>query len=406
MRQGFSNMARRFFLVLACAAFLHASPAMADAKFEAFIQSLWPQAKAAGIPRPVFDSAFEGITEPDPVVLKQAAVQPEFTSTTSEYLSKAVTPIRIQSGQKAKAEIGALLSAIEKKYGVDRHILLGIWGMESNFGRDLGSMRVMRSLATLMYAGRRRDYAREQMIAALRILQKGIRSPDNFTGSWAAAMGHTQFIPTSYLSYAVDWTGDGKRDIWGSKEDALASTANYLAKAGWKSDRPWGWEATLPPKFNRALIGRSKWRTVDEWVKLGVRPAAGGSFKSQHAKAFVMIPQGIEGPAFLVTQNFMAIMDYNLSHSYALAVGHLADRIRGGDAFVGDWPDVAFDLSYAQRVELQKRLSRLGFETGGADGRFGARTYEAIIAYQKKAGLPMDGKPSLALLRHMQGQQG
>jgi membrane-bound lytic murein transglycosylase B len=397
-------MLRRFSIALLCAGLSLASPALADAKFETFIQSLWPRAKAAGISRQVFDGAFAGISEPDPVVLKQAAQQPEFTSTTSAYLAKAVTPIRIDSGKAAKSEHAKLLAAIEKKYGVDRHILLGIWGMESNFGKDLGSMRVMRSLATLLYAGRRKDYAGQQLIAALKILQKGIRSPDNFTGSWAAAMGHTQFIPTSYLAYAVDWTGDGKRDIWGSKEDALASTANYLAKAGWKSDRPWGWEVRLPSNFNRALIGRSKWRTVDEWASLGIRPAAGGSFKSSQVKAFVMIPQGIDGPAFLVTQNFMAIMDYNLSHSYALAVGHLADRIRGADAFVGKWPDVEVDLNFAQRVELQKRLSGMGFETGGADGRFGARTYEAIIAYQKKVGLPLDGRPSLALLRHVRGE--
>jgi membrane-bound lytic murein transglycosylase B len=380
-----------------------ACPAQAEPKFEAFIQTLWPGVKAAGISRDLFDKAFAGVTEPDPVVLKQAAVQPEFSSTTSAYLEKAVTPIRIESGQSAKGANGQLLSAIEKKYGVDRHILLGIWGMESNFGRDLGSMGVMRSLATLLYAGKKRDYAREQMIAAFKILQKGIRSPDNFTGSWAAAMGHTQFIPTSYLSYAVDWTGDGKRDIWGSKEDALASTANYLAKAGWKSDRPWGWEVKLPQGFNKAMIGRSKWRAVSEWSRLGISPAAGGKFSAPQAQAFVMIPQGIDGPAFLVTQNFMAIMDYNLSHSYALAVGHLADRIRGQGPFQGSWPDVSYDLSFEQRVELQKRLINAGFQTGGSDGRFGARTYEAIIAYQKSAGLPLDGKPSLKLLRHMQG---
>ena len=381
-----------------------AAPAHADAKYEAFIQSLWPQIKAAGISRDLFDRAFAGITEPDQLVLKQAAVQPEFSSTTSAYLEKAVTPIRIDSGQKAKAENAALLSAIEKKYGVDRHILLGIWGMESNFGRDLGSMPVMRSLTTLLYAGKKRQFAKEQLIAAFKILQKGIRSPDKFTGSWAAAMGHTQFIPTSYLSYAVDWTGDGKRDIWGSKEDALASTANYLAKAGWLNDRPWGWEVKLPPKFNRALIGRSKWRSVAEWSQLGIKPAVGASFSAPQAKAFVMIPQGIDGPAFLVTQNFMAIMDYNLSHSYALAVGHLADRIRGRGPFVGSWPDVTYNLSFEQRVELQRRLSKSGFETGGADGRFGARTYEAIIAYQKKAGIPLDGKPSLELLKLMRNE--
>ncbi len=394
-------MFKRLFASLIVLCGLCASPALAEAKFEAFIQTLWPLAKQAGISRQLFDQAFAGITEPDPVVLKLAKNQPEFTSTTSAYLEKAVTPIRIDTGQQKKAEEAKLLSAIEKKYGVDRYILLGIWGMESNFGKDKGSMKVMRSLATLIYAGRKKQYAREQLVAAFRILKNGVVSPDTFTGSWAAAMGHTQFIPTSYLSYAVDWTGDGVKDIWNSKEDALASTANYLAKAGWKSDRPWGWEVILPKDFNRALIGRSKWRSVAEWQKLGVTPAIGGKFSAPQADAFVMVPQGIDGPRFLVTRNFLSIMDYNLSHSYALAVGHLADRIRGGGPIAAAWPDVNYDLSFEQRVELQRRLSARGFETGGSDGRFGARTYEAIIAYQKSAGLPLNGVPSVQLLERI-----
>ena len=394
-------MLKRFLGSIIVATAVLTSSANAEAKFEAFIQSLWPRVHAAGISRDLFDAAFAGVTEPDPAVLKLALTQPEFTSTTSAYLAKAVTPIRIDTGQQMKGSEAALLSAIESKYGVDRYILLGIWGMESNFGKDKGSMDVMRSLATLIYAGRKKNYAREQLIAAFKILKKGARQPSDFKGSWAAAMGHTQFIPTSYLSDAVDWTADGKKDIWGSKEDALASTANYLAKAGWKSDRPWGWEVLLPGNFNKALIGRSKWRSVSEWVKLGVSPASGGNFSAPQADAFVMIPQGIDGPAFLVTRNFLSIMDYNFSHSYALAVGHLADRIRGQGPFVGSWPDLNFDLSFAQRVEMQKRLSRLGFETGGSDGRFGARTYEAIIAYQKSVGLPLDGKPSAKLLERL-----
>jgi membrane-bound lytic murein transglycosylase B len=214
-------------------------------------------------------------------------------------------------------------------------------------------------------------------------------------------MGRTQFIPSSYISYAVDWTGDGKRDIWGSKEDALASTANYLAKAGWKADRPWGWEVTLPAGFNRALIGRSHWKPVAEWSKLGIVRADGAKFGVANARAFVMIPQGINGPAFLVTDNFLAIMDYNLSHSYALAVGHLGDRIRGGGAFKGEWPAVNVDLTFKERVELQSRLSSLGFETGGSDGRFGARTYEAVIAFQKRAGITLDGRPSRKVLEQL-----
>lgn len=395
-------MDRRTFALGLLLAPLVATPAAADGKFRTFIEkAIWPHVRKHGISRALFDEAFAGIDEPDRLVLKLASNQPEFTSTTSEYLSKAVTPIRIETGQTKKQEEAKLLAAIEKKYGVDRHILLGIWGMESNFGKDKGSMKVMRSLATLMYAGRRQQYAREQIVAAFKILQKGVVSADRFTGSWAAAMGHTQFIPTSYLAHAVDWTGDGVRDIWNSKEDALASTANYLARAGWKSDRPWGWEVTLPKDFDRALIGRSKWRKVAAWQKLGVERADGAKFEAPGADAFVMVPQGVAGPRFLVTRNFLAIMDYNLSHSYALAVGHLADRIRGAGPFLTPWPEVNYDLSFEQRVELQKKLNALGFNTGGSDGRFGARTYEAIIAYQQRAGLPIDGEPSLGLLRHL-----
>ncbi len=400
-------MLRRHFLSLVLLAPFAAAPARADAKFEAFIQStLWPRVKAAGFSRELFDKAFAGISEPDPAVIKLAGNQPEFTSTTSEYLAKAVTPIRIETGQAKKAEEAKLLAAIEAKYGVDRHILLGIWGMESNFGKDKGSMSVMRSLATLAYSGRRKKYANEQLIAAFRILKRGVVSADNFKGSWAAAMGHTQFIPASYISFAVDWTGDGVKDIWNSKEDALASTANYLAKAGWKSDRPWGWEVKLPNDFNRALIGRSKWRSVAEWQKLGVERADGSKFGSTQSDAFVMVPQGIDGPRFLVTRNFLAIMDYNLSHSYALAVGHLGDRIGGKGPILAAWPAVDFDLSFEQRVDLQRRLSAMGFETGGSDGRFGARTYEAIIAYQKSAGLPINGTPSVKLLQHIKKAAG
>ena len=394
-------MNRRQFALLSLSLPLAASPARADAKFEAFIQTLWPLAKTSGISRQLFDAAFAGITEPDPQVLKLASNQPEFTSTTADYLAKAVTSIRIETGQAMKAQEAKLLAAIEAKYGVDRHVLLGIWGMESNFGKDKGSMKVMRSLATLMYAGRKQKFAREQFVAALKILKRGVVSPETFTGSWAAAMGHTQFIPTSYISYAVDWTGDGTKDIWNSKEDALASTANYLAKAGWKADRPWGWEVTLPKTFDKALIGRSKWRTVAAWQKLGITRADAGNFGAPQADAFVMVPQGVAGPRFLVTRNFLAIMDYNLSHSYALAVGHLGDRIRGGGPILAAWPPVNFDLSFAQRVELQRKLSARGFETGGDDGRFGARTYEAVIAYQKSVGLPLDGTPSVKLLERI-----
>jgi membrane-bound lytic murein transglycosylase B len=368
-----------------------------DAGFRAFVEKLWPQAASAKIKRATFARAFAGVDEPDPLVLRMADNQPEFTSTTSQYLVKAVTQARIDTGRAMLAQHAELFSKLEAKFGVDRHILAAIWGVESNFGQDTGSMSVMRSLATLAYHGGRREYARPQIIAALKILQSGVVSPQRFTGSWAGAMGHTQFIPTSYLAFAVDWTGDGVRDIWNSQADALASTANYLAKSGWSSSRRWGWEVALPANFDRALIGRTRPRSLAEWKKIGVRPLA-GSFAPSNTKAFIIVPQGLDGPAFLVTQNFNAIMAYNESHSYAIAVGHLADRIAGTGPIVTPWPDQNIQLSFAERVEMQKRLIGHGFPTGGTDGRFGARTYEAILAFQKSRRLDLDGLPTRSLL--------
>lgn len=391
-------MHRRALLAALAAATLAPRPAAADPKFVTFLQGLWPMAQKAGLSRDLFNQAIAGITDPDPMVLKLADNQPEFNTTTSDYLSKTVTPDRINTGQSMLKGNAALLQALQSKYGVDKLALLGIWGIESNFGKQLGDMKVIRSLATLMYSGSRKDYGRQQMAAAFRILKSGVVSPGNFVGSWAGALGHTQFIPTSYLAFAVDWTGDGVRDIWRSKEDALASTANYLAKSGWSAARPWGWEVTLPKDFNRALIGRGTWKTAAEWAKLGVAPIAGGNFSAPAAKGFIMIPQEINGPRFLVTQNFLAVMAYNDSHSYALAVCHLGDRIAGRSPFVAPWPTVNYDLTLAQRIELQRRLNRMGYETGGSDGRIGARTYEAILGFQKKVGLPLDGMPSAQLL--------
>ena len=391
----------RKFIGILLAATLATVPTMAhaDAKFEAFIQTLWPRVKAAGYSRELFDQAFAGITEPDAAVIKLANTQPEFKIATGDYLGTAVTPIRVDTGKAMAAANDALMRSIEKKYGVDRYTVLGIWGMESNFGKDAGSMSVMRSLATLIYNGNKKDYAKEQLISAFRILKSGARSPDNFVGSWAGAMGHTQFIPSSYVSYAVDGNGDGRKDIWSTKEDALASTANYLAKSGWKIDRPWGWEVKLPENFDRTLIGRTHWQPVTNWMKLGITQMNGKPFSAPQADAFVLIPQTINGPVFLVTKNFMAIMNYNLSHSYALSVGHLGDRIRGGAPFQANWPSAAVDLNPSQRVEMQKRLNAMGIQTGGAaDGRFGAQTYEAILAFQKKKGLALDGQPTLKIL--------
>ena len=393
-------MQRRTFLglVLALSA---ATTARANAKFEAFIQSLWPRIQKAGYSRELFDAAFVGITEPDPLVLKLAANQPEFKSTTSEYLDKAVTQIRIDAGRQLLASNADLLSAIHAKYGVNEVPLLGIWGIESNFGKQMGDMKVLRCLATLMYSGTKKGYANDQLLPAFAILKSGVRTPANFTGSWAGAMGHTQFIPATYISAAVHWGGEGKRDIWNSKEDALASTANYLKRSGWKGDRPWGFEVKLPENFDRNLIGRKHWRPIADWGKLGIKPMVGDTLPSPQAEAFVMIPQGMDGPVFLVTHNFLALLAYNDSHAYALAVGVLGDIINGKSGVKAAWPEQKTDLTYAERKELQKRLSDLGFDTGGADGRFGARTYEAVLGAQKKLGLALDGFPTRKVLERL-----
>ena len=393
-------MRRRTFLGLLLATAV-ASPARADAKFLAFIQSLWPRIQKAGYSRELFDAAFAGITEPDPLVLKLAANQPEFKSTTSEYLEKAVTQIRIDTGRQMLSGNAELLSAITAKYGVNSVPLLGIWGIESNFGKMMGDMKVLRCLATLMYSGTKKGYASDQLLPAFAILKSGVRTPENFTGSWAGAMGHTQFIPATYIDAAVHWGGEGKRDIWNSKEDALASTANYLKRSGWKGDRPWGFEVTLPEGFDRTLIGRKHWKPVAEWGKLGIKPMTGDGLPAPQAEAFVMIPQGMDGPVFLVTRNFLALLSYNDSHAYALAVGVLGNIINGKPGVKASWPDQKTDLSYAERKELQQKLSDSGFDTGGADGRFGARTYEAVLGFQKKVGMSLDGFPTRKVLERL-----
>ena len=375
-----------------------------DARFRHFVRTFWPTARARGISKKLYDHAFAGLVS-DPLVIKRASHQPEFTTPVWVYLEKRVSDKRIARGREMLKAHGARLRAIEKRYGVDRHILLAIWGMESNYGSHKGKLGVIRSLATLAYTGRRRRFGRSQLIAALKILQRGDITKNQFTGSWAGAMGHTQFIPTTYNAYAVDWTGDGKRDIWNSMSDALASTAHYLAKSRWRPGRPWGWQVKLPRNFNYALSGRRGHRTVAKWRALGVLPATGGHFGVDDVDAYVIMPAGVKGPAFLVTRNFRAILAYNNAISYALSVGHLADRIRGAPPFTGTWPVANLPLRRKQRIEMQKRLSRYGFKTGGFSGRIGPRSRAAIRAYQIKSGLAPDGYAGLKLLEHLRGKR-
>lgn len=396
------------------AALLAASPLLADradsdalarlsqaAAFRQFIDEMRPRALAAGISRKTVDAAFAALS-PDPKVIELASNQPEFNTPVWEYIATRVNKRRIATGRAMARKFNRRLRAIEKRFGVDRRILLAIWGMETNYGAFKGDMNIIRSLATLAFTGERQRFGRTQLVAALKILDKGDVRPAEFKGSWAGAMGHTQFIPTTYNRFAVDWTGDGTRDIWNSVSDALASTANYLASSGWKSGRPWGWEVRLPKGFDTHLVGRDNARSLKAWSRLALRPYARRRFAAPATTtAWLILPAGRTGPAFLVTANFKAILAYNNSIAYALSVGHLADRIGGGRPFRGRWPVDAPRLSREQRIELQKRLAGLGYYDGELEGRFGRKTFAAILKYQKAVGLPGDGYADITLLEHL-----
>jgi membrane-bound lytic murein transglycosylase B len=330
-------------------------------------------------------------------VIELDRFQPEFVRPIWEYLDSAVSDTRIENGRRLRAEKAADLARIEERFGVDREVVLAIWGLESAFGANYGSIPVIESLATLAFDGRRQEFAEEQLMAALRILQAGDITPRRMVGSWAGAMGHTQFIPTSFESYAVDFTGDGRRDLWAPDAlDALASTANYLARFGWQRGVPWGVEVRLPQGFDYAQADERP-RAAAEWNRLGVRTMAGAQVPD-HGAAALILPAGARGPAFVTFPNFRVIRRYNNATSYALAVGHLADRIRGAGPFVAEWPRGERALSRSEKEEMQRMLTALGFDTQGTDGVIGPNTRAAIRAFQTSRGLPADGNDTAALL--------
>jgi lytic murein transglycosylase len=276
-----------------------------------------------------------------------------------------------------------------------------VWGLESFYGERRGNVPVISALSTLAYEGRRAEFFEQQLIAALKILQNGDVTPERMTGSWAGAMGHTQFIPTSYLAYAVDFTGDGRRDIWSEDPtDAIASTAAYLAKSGWTRGQPWGVEVRLPAGFNTGQSGRGTTRSPADWAAQGVRDMAGRAVPD-HGAASILIPAGPQGPAFMVFRNFTVITRYNNAESYVIGVGHLSDRLRGGPAIQGDYPPDAQGMTIADRQAMQRGLTRAGFDTEGSDGVIGPKTRAAISAYQARAGIAITGEPSLDLLARL-----
>ena len=364
------------------------------------------QALAAGISAPLFDQAFAGVI-PDPGILRADSSQPEFTRPVWEYLDGALSSTRISRARGLLDQHAATLAAIEQRYGVDRHVLVAIWGLESNFGSNMGDNYVIRALATLAHQGRRPDFAHAQLLAALEILERGDISPDGMLGSWAGAMGQTQFIPTTYNSHAVDFDGDNKRDIWNSSADALASAANYLRVSNWQSGHPWGAEVTLGEDFDYALADTSIRKPLAEWADLGVRNAQGGPLQLGDASqsASLLLPAGHRGPAFLVMNNFRSILRYNNSTSYALAIGLLAERLQGRGNVLAAWPTDDKPLSRTERLELQERLRAVGFDPGGVDGIIGANTRQALRRFQIALGLPADGYPSKPLLDKLRSFQ-
>jgi membrane-bound lytic murein transglycosylase B len=379
------------------------APALADQGFRNWVQSFRAVAADNGIKGSTYDKAFANVTAPDPLVLEKARFQPEFKDENWNYFDNRVNEASIAEGRQMAQQWGKTLARIEAEKGVDAQILLAIWSMESNYGRILENMEVMRpvvrSLATLAYADKRRaKYARSQLIAALKILQSGDITLDHLMGSWAGAMGHTQFIPTSFLAYRSDFDGNGHADIWESVPDALATAANLLRENGWRNGHAWGYEVLLPEgrKFPNGKMSIAKWQD------LGIRRADGKPFPRPGDSADLKVPDGRGGPAFLVLNNFNVLKRYNNADKYAFAVGMLADAIASGEQrMVVDWKRPFTKLSWDQKIELQKRLAQKGFYEGEFDGKIGSGSRKAIIAWQAQAGLPQDGHPSMEVLNSL-----
>jgi membrane-bound lytic murein transglycosylase B len=363
--------------------------------FDALRNELWPLAQAQGITRATFDLAFRGLT-PDARVIAITKRQPEFGKPIGAYVDSIASSARIAAGKQKAAQWADTFTRVETTYGVDRFILLGLWGIETSYGEDKDRWDVIRSVATLVHAEYRAAYFRKELLVALRVLQEGHVARDKFVGSWAGAMGQPQFMPSNFYDYAVDFSGDGRRDIWNNVPDVLGSMGNYLRKEGWKAGVPWGFEVVVPPDFD-AMRSRA---SFGEWAEAGVRRADGGAFPGA-GNGILFFPSGRAGPAFLVTQNFNVIKLYNNSDVYALAVGHLADRMQGAPRFRTPWPKDDPQLSREQRMALQKKLAELGYKVRDFQGRIDFDLRDAIRQEQKKFGMPPDGHPTLALLQRL-----
>lgn len=369
----------------------------AQANVQNFVSSLWPEAQARGVPRSLFEQAFAGFT-PSDRIMELTRSQPESVKTTGQYVADAVSSTRISTGRRMRGEWSQTLGGAERLWGVQAEIILAIWGMETNYGSYMGGNNVIHALATLTYGNYRYDFFKGELLTALQILTAGHVTVPQMVGSWAGAMGHTQFMPSSFMAYAVDYNGNGKRDIWNSVPDALGSAANYLKSHGWRPGETWGYEVQLPAGFDYGRAWDVDRQTLGQWEAMGVRRTGGRPFPRHDDMARIFMPAGGGGPIFLLLHNFDVIKRYNNSNSYALSVGHLADRILGVGPFARPFPANEVGLTRSQREELQSLLNRRGYNVGAPDGVIGPRTRAGIIAFQRAAGLLPDGHASGALL--------
>jgi membrane-bound lytic murein transglycosylase B len=375
----------------------------AAADFGNCIAALWPYAEQRGITQTNYERLTAGLTA-DLSIMDKLDAQPEFTKATWDYLDLLVSDDRIARGRQLLAQYAPTFAAAERAYGVDRAIIAAIWGVESDYGTMGGDRPVLRSTATLACVGRRRDYFRGEFLAALEILQRGDIPPDRLVGSWAGAFGPTQFMPTSFLRYAVDFERNGHRDVIDSVPDMIASTANNLRMDGWAPGQTWGYEVALPARFNYLFADSGRQMSVGQWESLGIRRANGAPFPYPAERGNLLLPAGARGPAFLMLQNFRVIMKYNPAEAYALATGHLADRLHGGGPLVHPWPRDERVLTLQERYELQQLLEQRGFRIGEPDGLIGPQTRLAIRDYQQSIGQIPDGFASSEVLDHLRQQ--
>lgn len=373
--------------------------------FQAWLDGLKAEAVSRGIRAQTVESALGGL-QPLPEVIERDRGQREFTLTFTRYMRGAVTEGRVEKARRLLEENRPLLEKVAAEYGVQPRFLVSFWGLESNFGEYTGGYSVVAALATLAHEGRRHDFFRAQLLDALQILDEGHITVGEMTGSWAGAMGQLQFIPSTFVNFAVDYDGDGHRDIWHSLPDIFASAANYLSKEGWKGDRTWGREVRLPPKFDFSLANLSETRPLSEWAAThGLRSADDSPLPQvEGVDAALVLPAGHQGPAFLVYDNFRTILIWNRSILYAISVGHLADRIDGAPALAALPEEDPVSLKSIE--QMQARLNALGFDAGKPDGLVGPQTREAVRAYQLAEGLPADGYPTNALIARILGGAG